>query len=181
VGLNADVSRVQRVVANLDTSGTPGAVTQDVELVAQDVKLQPVENVQIIPKQVRATLGLKKTSATKIVLLTIDLIGSPNPDYEISGYEFLPNTVTVSGSQELLAAQSSLRVPVDVDGIKASTTRTITIQPPSGLRVVGGGAAVRLRLRVRPVATASPAPPAASSTGPSPTPSANTPAVSSNP
>ncbi len=159
VGLNADVSRVQRVVANLDTSGAPGAVAQDVELVAQDVKLQPVENVQIIPKQVKATLGLKKTSATKIVLLTIELNGSPEPGYEISGYDFFPNSVTVSGSQEILASQSSLTVPVDVDGIKASTTKTITIQPPSGLRVVGGNAKVRLRLKVRPVATASTAPP----------------------
>jgi YbbR domain-containing protein len=158
VGLNSDVMRVQRVVANLDTSGAPGAISQDVELVAQDVKQQPVENVQIIPSHVRATLGLKKTPSTKTVLLSIELNGSPDPAYEITEYEFIPRTVTVSGTQDLLASQSSLRVPVDVDGLNTSTTKSITIQPPPGLRVVGGKATVRLRLRVRPIVTPSPAP-----------------------
>jgi YbbR domain-containing protein len=182
VGLYSDVIRVQRVVANLDTSGAPGAVSQDVELVAQDVKQQPVENVQIVPKQVRATLRLKKTPSTKTVLLSIELIGNPDPGFEISGYDFEPNAVTVSGSQELLASRSSLRVPVDVDGLKAGTTKTVTIQPPSGLRVVGGAATVRLRLKVRPIATASPAVRATPApAAPSPTPAADNPSVSSNP
>ncbi|MES2460765.1 MAG: CdaR family protein [Armatimonadota bacterium] len=178
VGLYSDVIRVQRVVANLDTSGAPGAISQDVELVAQDVKQEPVENVQIVPKQVRASLGLKKTPSTKTVLLSIELIGNPAPGYEISGYDFFPNVVTVSGSQELLASRSSLRVPVDVDGLKAGTNKTVIIQPPSGLRVVGGDAAVRLRLNVRPVATASPAP-SATPALPSPTPT--TPSASTSP
>lgn len=181
VGLNADVMRVGRVVANLDTSGAPGAVSQEVELVAQDIKYQPVENVQIIPNRVKATLGLKTTSSTKTVLLSIELNGSPEPGYEIKEYKFVPPMVTISGSQDLLSSRSSLRVPVDVDGIKANTTRTVTIEPPAGLRVVGNSTA-RLRLWVKPIETANPAPPPtpAAST-PSPLPSTTPPAVEARP
>jgi YbbR domain-containing protein len=182
VGRKEDVSRVQRVVANLDTGGLPGAISQNVEVVAQDLKKQPVENVEIIPKQVHATLGLKKAPATKTVFLSIDIAGSPDPAYEMSGYEFYPNLVTVSGSPELLASLSALRVPVDVEGIKRNTTKTVTIQAPAGLRIVGGSTTVRLSLKVRARATASPAP-AASPKGvaPSPSPAVSTPMAAATP
>ena len=181
VGLTADVGRVWRVVANVDTSGTPGAISQDVELVAQDIKQQAIDSVQIVPNHVRVTLGLKKTPSTKTVLLSIKLNGTPDPRYEISGYSFVPNTVTISGAQEMLASQSSLVIPVDVDGLRESTTRSVTIQPPSGLRVVGGSATVKLRLDVKPIATASPAPPIKPSPPILVTPTANTPVVSPTP
>ncbi|MBC8101641.1 MAG: hypothetical protein H7Z41_03540 [Cytophagales bacterium] len=151
-GLAADVGRVARVVANLDTSGTPGAINQEIELVAQDVKQQAVESVTVVPSKVRATLGLKKTPATKTVLLSADLNGTPAPGYYIAGYRFWPNTLTISGSQDLLASRSSLSVPVDVDGIRASAARTVRVQPPSGLTVVGTSATVHLRLDVQPIA-----------------------------
>jgi YbbR domain-containing protein len=180
-GLNSDVSRVSRVVANLDTDGLPGAISQDVELVAQDLKQQPVENVQIIPKQVRATLGLKKTPSTKTVLLSIDLTGTPSAGYEISEYKFLPQTVTISGSQELLASRSSLSVPVDVDGIKSNVTRMVTIQPPSGLHLVEGNNPVKLILRVKATATTSPAPTATPTVAVSVPPTATPPPMKINP
>ena len=181
VGLTADVSRVWRVVANVDTSGTPGAISQDVELVAQDIKQQAIDSVQIVPNHVHVTLGLKKTPSTKTVLLSIKLNGTPDPRFEISGYSFVPNTVTISGAQEMLASQSSLVIPVDVDGLRASTTRSVTIQPPSGLRVVGGSATVKLRLDVKPIATASPAAPVKPSPPILATPTATTPVVSPTP
>jgi YbbR domain-containing protein len=165
-GSASDLARVQRVVASLNNAGSPGALSSDVTLVAQDKNLQPVDGVTLTPKQARVTLNLKRAPATKTVVLSADLNGTPASGSFINNYNFWPPTLKVSGPPDLLSSRSSLSVPVDVDGIHQSVTRMVTVQPPAGLTIVGSLSAVRLRLDVKTVAPVTPSPPSGAASPP---------------
>lgn len=178
-GRAENVHRVARVVALLDNSDVVGTINRSADLVAQDRMREVVRGVEIVPPRVQVTLGLREKPATKILLLSPRFIGTPAPGYTLVHYSFSPSTVTVSGPQDVLAGLSALEVPVDVNDLRSSQTRTLNVSPLSGIGQPVPRQ-VRVRVEVRPVAAprpletpASPATPGPASTatpGPAATP-----------
>lgn len=151
MGLPSDVARVGRVVASVDNNADEGAIDRMVTLVAQDIGQKVMDSVTIDPPQVRVQIGLKRTLITKRVLLSAQMSGDPAPGFYIASYVFTPAMVTIAGPEETLAERSSLSVSVDVEGIAARTTKTVTIAPPPGVTLRDAPRAVRIRLDVRPI------------------------------
>jgi YbbR domain-containing protein len=180
-GLNDNVNKVARVVAILEDTEGAGAINRSVELVAQDKRQEVVQGVEIMPSRVQVSLGLKKTPASKSLLLSAQIVGAPAPGFALINYTFSPSAVTVSGAQEVLASRSSLEVPVEIDGIQKSETRTVVLPTLPGM-TLQGEKSVRIRLEVRPVArpvstpTAEPQRPV-----PTPTPTPNQVTSTTNP
>jgi YbbR domain-containing protein len=179
-GLTSDVLQVSRVVAIVNAPDNGSAVSQTVDVVAQNNKNQVIDTVTMDPPRVKVTLNLRATPVQKSLLLSANLTGTPAPGYAVTGYIFEPSSVTVSGMQTLLADRSSLTVPVDVTGLSQSTTRTVTVPIPGGLESANGKAIrATVRLEVRPVSivsTPTPVPSASPTAAASPTPSAKPPA-----
>jgi YbbR domain-containing protein len=148
-GLASDVNRVQRVVASVDTSGAAGAIDMDADLVAQDADQRVVDNVEISPSRARVEIPLKEDVSTKRLVLSPVFQGEVAPGFRFVGYAFKPGTVTAAGPPELLAALTSLEVPVNREGLSADTTRTLTLRPPAGLRIVDSPQ-VAVTIQVRP-------------------------------
>ena len=148
-GLEADVERVEFVVANVDAGPPNGAIDYEVTVVPQDHNQQVVENVEMQPQKARVRIGLKPTAATKTLLLSPVFIHEVAPGWRVVNYHFSPTRITVAGSLEQLAALTSLDVHVDLAGLTADTRRTLTVLPPVGLRVIGS-ADVQVMLQVRP-------------------------------
>jgi YbbR domain-containing protein len=137
-GLASDVMRVDRVVAIVNNMNSGSAVSQTVDLVAQNVKNQVIDTVTIEPPRVKVTLDLKSTPVQKILLLSANISGTPAPGHAVVGYTFDPVSVTVAGPLAVLSERSSLSVPIDVSGLRETTTRTVTVPMPSGMSAADG-------------------------------------------
>lgn len=135
-GLEADVGRVRRVVANLETSRVTGTIEEEVDLVAQDMAERVVDNVEIEPARVRVRLALKPVPATRTLLLSPVFRGEVAPGFRVVSYTFEPQAVTVAGSPDQLETLTSLEVPINQEGLRENTTRTVTLRPPLGLRIL---------------------------------------------
>ncbi len=171
-GSASEVARVGRIIAQVENTDNSRAVESDVLLSAQDLHKQGVDTVQIEPSRVHVSVALKKAQGAKAVLLSALMTGSPAPGYVVVGYTFSPPLVTITGTQTLLAARSSLTVPLVIDGIEASETRTVKVVPPAGLMLQNvEDSAVRVRLDVRRIAPRpTPLPSGAEAASPRPTP-----------
>lgn len=152
-GAEANVSRVARVVAIVDADQEAGAIHQTVDLVAQDRGKNVVEGVEIQPAQASVQIGLRQVPASRRLLLSPVFIGRPAPGFRVVSLAFDPQSVNVEGPQELLEDRTSLNVSIDQEGLSKDTTRTVTVTPPAGLRIVGS-AKVTVTLRVQPEAEA---------------------------
>jgi YbbR domain-containing protein len=151
-GLAADVARVARAVAVVRTGQSTGDIYQQVDVIAQTQRQQPVEAVQIDPPRVQVRMVLRRAAASKAVLLSAQVEGTPAPGFAVMGYTFTPQTVTLSGTQEELAARSALAVPISVTGLSAPTTRNVRLTLPAGLSLRNSAdATVRVRIDVRPI------------------------------
>jgi YbbR domain-containing protein len=148
-GLASDVERVVRVVANLNNSDGAGAVERTVPVVAQDERDQVLGGVTIEPTRVHVALTLRKAPATKSLILSAELSGTPDASVRVSGYRFSPASVTVRGEISALAALSSLSVPISVEKLRQTTTQRLTITPPPGIELVGAPQ-VSLTIDVQP-------------------------------
>ena len=157
IGLGGDVTRVAQVVALLDNADTAGAVDREVPLSALDEKQQAIPSVQLRPDRVKVMLSLRKVPATKTLVVSATLTGSPAPGHQLIGYRFEPPLVTVRGEPGTLAALSSLRVPVDISGIASSQTRTVALPEPPGI-VLDKAQTVAFIVEVRPFAAPTPLP-----------------------
>jgi YbbR domain-containing protein len=147
---------VSRVVAIVNAPDSGGAVSQTVDIVAQNIKSQVMDTVTLEPPRVKVTLNLRATPVQKSLLLSANITGTPAPGYAVTGYAFEPSAVTVTGMQPVLADRSSLSVPVDVSGLTQTVNRTVSVPLPAGIASADGRAVrVSVRLEVRPVGVVS--------------------------
>ncbi len=98
----------------------------------------------------RVLIGLKESPSTKEVAFP-EFVGRVAPGFQFTGYQLEPQTVLLAGPLQRVAPLTALRVPVSLEGLSSDTTRTLTVQPPPGLRVVGSPQ-VNVTLRVGPAA-----------------------------
>jgi YbbR domain-containing protein len=159
-GLESAVNRVDRVVATLDIpDGGAGAISQEAPLVAQDVRRQVVENVEIRPERVDVFVGLKERRPLTTLWLSSRFVGTPAPGFEYAGHALEPQFVQVQGPVERLAGLSSLPVTVDLEGLKENVTRTVTLRPPGGVQIVGSpqvSVTIQIRPRTHPAGSSVP-------------------------
>jgi YbbR domain-containing protein len=167
-GTNAQMNRVQRVVAYIERQDGEQAIERTVSLVAEDGQKRTVDGVEIKPSQVKVSIGLKRAPVTKRLLLSASIEGEPAPGYRFKTYLFTPQQIEVSGAPDVISSRSSVDIPVDIAGLRQTTTKTVPLTLPEGLRSTTGIKSVKLRIEVEEIpsvgtsASPSPAPPAAS-------------------
>ena len=69
--------------------------------------------VQVMPPAVNLFIDVKKD---KIVPVTVEIIGSPNKDFEVESHLLTPSEVKIQGAATRLEALDKIFVPVDVGG-----------------------------------------------------------------
>ncbi len=151
VGRADAIEKVARIVVSLDNADETGAIERTVDAVAQDNRDRRVEGVTLQPERVRVQLLLQKTPASKALILSATLTGTPAPGFKIVGYRFSPSSVTVIGDQVVLATLSALETPMSVEGLKSTTTRRLALTAPGGTRLAGSPAvSVTVEVRALP-------------------------------
>jgi len=150
-GLSDDLKRVGRVVAHIEREDNELAVERMVTLVAEDQDKLRVDGVEIIPPQVKVRVKLHPVPTTKTMLLSVEFRGKPAPGFRIASYDPQPNQITVRGAIETLSSRSSITIPVDISGLKESTTKTVTVALPSGIQPQEALPPIKVRLEVQPI------------------------------
>ena len=125
-GAKNDVKNVEIVVANVNIpSGTKNDVVRSVILQALDKKGKSLD-VVFDPETVRVTIPIFEASSSKKVSLNlVQSDGDKNRSYSISTDT---KTVVLHGTKQALSKVSTLTVPVSVEGVTSSVTRTIQLQ-----------------------------------------------------
>ena len=113
-------------VANVNIpSGTKNDVVRSVLLQALDKKGKSLD-VVFDPETVRVTIPVFEASSSKKVSLNlVQSDGDKNRSYSISTDT---KTVVLHGTKQALSKVSTLTVPVSVEGVTSSVTRTIQLQ-----------------------------------------------------
>jgi len=125
-GAKNDVKNVEIVVANVNIpSGTKNDVVRSVLLQALDKKGKSLD-VVFDPETVRVTIPVFEASSSKKVSLNlVQSDGDKNRSYSISTDTKI---VVLHGTKQALSKVSTLTVPVSVEGVTSSVTRTIQLQ-----------------------------------------------------
>ena len=110
---------------------------ENVELVAYDSKGDKLNNVEIVPGTIGATIVLDSYSVT--VPISINTTGELVPGKSIASILINGNTsysVTIYGNKEAIDGITSIPVTIDVDGIGNESTKTYStkINKPSNVR-----------------------------------------------
>ncbi|MDX1932476.1 MAG: CdaR family protein [Capsulimonadales bacterium] len=159
IGPESEVAKVRRVVGNLQNPVNGGSLNASVDVVAETDREEPVENIELDPRRVAVVLQLKKAPATKLLVLSANISGSPAPGYAMRRYVFSPATIAVSGPVNQLANLTAIEVPINIQGITASEQRTVSLTLPPGVaRTDRNSNRVTIRLEMERMERISPPP-----------------------
>jgi YbbR domain-containing protein len=142
--------RVRLDLATVDTTASK-AYTMSVDVLDPDGK--PLEQglIRTDPLFVRVTPVLTVAPEQKKVFVVPRFEGQIASGYISEGAFIEPKQVTIQGTSLALAAISKVQTrPIDLTGIKETTTFTVRLQIPTGLTVRRGEETVQVRVPVRP-------------------------------
>ena len=150
-GLAEDLKRIGRVVASVEREQDELAVERTVELYAEDEQHRRVEGIEIVPEKVQVRINLRPVPRTKIMFLSVRLVGTPAKGYRIASYsDPTPSQIVVRGAVEALSAQSSIPLIVDISGVKETVTKTVTVSLPAGMSPQTALPPIQVRVFVEP-------------------------------
>ena len=136
-GAEDTLEQVATVRALIDLSSDEftekGDYTIDnVPLVAYDSSGKVVEDVEIVPEKVTATVSLESYSAE--VPLRVLTTGTPQTGKAISSIDTSISKITIYGDQEAVEQIEYVPVTIDVNNLGEEKTYNVTISKPSGVR-----------------------------------------------
>ncbi len=93
-------------------------------------------NVQIEPASVEVFLPVVSEQPDRVLPVSVSIIGSPAPGYQLSRVVVEPSTLRVFGStQDLLNLNSLETVTIDITDFKASSVQQVDVVLPNGITV----------------------------------------------
>ncbi|MBC7286728.1 MAG: hypothetical protein H5T86_01540 [Armatimonadetes bacterium] len=136
VGPASLVSRVARVVAVVDISGSSATVNQQVKVEPRDEAGLVVGNVHVEPDKVRVVVPLRRVNV-KVVPVWPRLTAPPR-GYRVAAVTVRPAAVVISGSPSALdTVQFVSTDTIDIGGLRRGATYSVRLRVPAGVTLVG--------------------------------------------
>ncbi|KRM95632.1 YbbR family protein [Liquorilactobacillus aquaticus DSM 21051] len=129
-GAREDINKIAEVVAAIEIpQGTRQTITRQVLLQAVD-NSGKILNVVITPQTIRVKLPIYTTNSSKKV--SLDFVSSGD-GVKGKSYKFSSDVkeVTLQGTKSALSNISKLEVPVSIEDVNTSTTKTVTLANPN--------------------------------------------------
>jgi YbbR domain-containing protein len=163
-GLKALVTFESQV--NTSSQGVQSVTIQFADASGKAVKWPPPTfppSSQDVNEVATIQISAVRESAQQVVVLKPNLRGQPQCGYRVAGLEVIPQTATIGGPADKVAATQSIDLPViDLTGVTSNQTRVFPIQLPAGL--TSDPARVTVNVVIEKVLNCTP-------TSPTPTPS----------
>ena len=115
---------------NATSAGT--YTLENVKLVAYDEKGTEINDIEIVPGSVTATVTI--SSPSKVVPLTVVPVGDVASGSAIAKITPNVSTITIYGDETTLEQTKEIKVEIDVAGLNSDKTYQETINKPAGIR-----------------------------------------------
>jgi YbbR domain-containing protein len=132
------VGQVSAAVARVSVDASGINVDSDVDLVAVDDRNDIVAPVNIDPTRVHVKIQVAEQLSSRTVPVVPTIKGDPALGYSVRDVQIDPLTVTVTGSNSIVAAlQSISTAAVDISGRTSDLSVNVELTPPKGVNVIG--------------------------------------------
>ena len=115
---------------NATSAGT--YTLENVKLVAYDEKGTEINDIEIVPGSVTATVTI--ASPSKVVPLTVVPVGEVASGSAIAKITPNVSTITIYGDESTLEQTKEIKVEINVEGLNSDKTYQETISKPAGIR-----------------------------------------------
>lgn len=160
------LAKVNFVRAMLDLSKIRPGETMTAKVEVLDKDGRPIPFASSDPEEVTLRPAVAAAPATNRFLITPQWQGQPAFGYEVTAFTVRPNQVEAAGSPAVLARVQRIETePIDLSGLRETTTFTVKLKRVDGIRLTGE---TSVRVTVVVGATASSAPPSPLPEGPGP-------------
>jgi YbbR domain-containing protein len=151
-GGESAIKEIDSVRVTVNVNGVGEDFTKKAVPVAYDVNGDEVvsSTIDYGVSKVRVDIHVLQT---KTIPVEISINGTPADGYHYVGAECLPEEIQVAGAKKNLESISSVKVPIDISGMKSNSgyvEQNISIQDylPDGVMVLNDYAQVSLRLQI---------------------------------
>ena len=136
-GASTYLDDIETAFVSVDLSTLTTAQTLNLPVQLRDAEGNILtRNVQIEPASVDIFLPVVSEQPDRVLPVSVSIIGSPAPGYQLSRVVVEPATLRVFGStQELLNLNSLETVTIDITDFKASSVQQVDVVLPNGITV----------------------------------------------
>ena len=145
------VELAERAVAEINVTGLTVGFQQVAELVPRGASDGRIRGLSLQPSSVSVRVDVQKSTVSKTVPLTIELLGEPARGYRVTGVTVTPAAARIEGALELLQDLEQLRLGfVRLDGADGDLRLSLVASVPAGVSAPEGSGA-RVVVTVEPV------------------------------
>ena len=145
------VELAEQAVAEINVTGLTVGFQQVAELVPRGASDGRIRGLSVQPSSVSVRVEVQKSTVSKTVPLTVELLGEPAQGYRVAGVTVTPATARIEGTLELLQDLEQLRLGfVRLDGADGDIELSLVATVP-GRVSAPDGAGARVIVTVEPV------------------------------
>ena len=145
------VELAERAVAEINVTGITVGFQQVAELVPRGASDGRIRGLSVQPSTVSVTVDVQKSTVSKTVPFTVELLGEPAQGYRVAGVTVSPTVARIEGTLEVLQDLEQLRLGfVRLDGADGDIRLSLTATLPPDVAATGGASA-RVVVTVEPV------------------------------
>ncbi|MCY4454834.1 MAG: CdaR family protein [Chloroflexi bacterium] len=145
------VELAERAVAEINVTGLTVGFQQVAELVPRGASDGRIRGLSVQPSSVSVRVEVQKSTVSKTVPLTVELLGEPSRGYRVAGVTVTPAAARIEGTLELLQDLEQLRLGfVRLDGADGDIQLSLVASVPAGVSAPEGSGA-RVIVTVEPV------------------------------
>ena len=145
------VELAEQAVAEINVTGLTVGFQQVAELVPRGASDGRIRGLSVQPSSVSVRVEVQKSTVSKTVPLTVELLGEPSQGYRVTGVRVTPATARIEGTLEVLQDLEQLRLGfVRLDGADGDIELSLVATLP-GRVSAPDGAGARVVVTVEPV------------------------------
>ena len=144
------INLVTQAVGSINVEGRTDSVDQAIRLEPRDDNGNLVEKLTLEPQLVNVVIEIEQTTFSRPVTVSPAVTGVPADGYNIVGASSNPATVVIRGDQASIREITTISTqPVDVAGEEDDVVKSVSLQLPQGISVVGSPS-VTVTVRIEP-------------------------------
>lgn len=138
-GPKSVIENLTEATATIKLNGETDNFTKTVSLEAFDEDGGKIENVEFLPNDVKATVGIVKASNNKTVGVKVKINGSPKPGYFVSEISSIPATVDITGPSDILAKTNYVETfSIDITDASTDLVKNVSLNLKDGIALQAG-------------------------------------------
>ena len=137
-GPEGKIELVTKAVGTISVEGRTDSVDQAVRLEPRDARGNLVEKLTLDPPIAGVVIAIEQTTFSRPVTVSPIISGVPADGYNIVSVSSNPVTMTIKGTQASVREITTLSTqPVDVQGEESDVVKSVSLQLPPDVSVIG--------------------------------------------